>query len=49
VVKDVIDGYVTAKSAHDDYGIVLSADGRRLDVGATAALREKMLATNARA
>jgi N-methylhydantoinase B len=39
VLRDVIEGYVSAAAAHDDYGVVLSADGRAIDMAATSALR----------
>ncbi len=38
VAFDVSEGYVTAKSAHEDYGVVLTADGH-VDVAATNLLR----------
>jgi N-methylhydantoinase B len=38
VLDDVLDGYITAEQAHDDYGVAISADGV-LDITATAALR----------
>ena len=41
VAFDVHEGYVTAKSAHDDYGVVLKADGT-VDKAATKALRATM-------
>jgi hypothetical protein len=44
VLTDVIGGYVTANAARELYGVVLSGDGRRLDVPATTALREKVKA-----
>jgi N-methylhydantoinase B len=42
VLKDVQDGYVTAQSARENYGVVLSNDNRKLDAAATAALRQRM-------
>jgi N-methylhydantoinase B len=39
VRDDVLDGFISAESARDDYGVVLSADGLEVDVAATDALR----------
>jgi N-methylhydantoinase B len=39
VLNDVLDGFVTAQSAHDDYGVVLGADGESVDLAATDAYR----------
>ncbi len=36
---DVIEGFVSLKAAHDDYGVVLDATTRAVDEGATRALR----------
>ena len=44
VLKDVLDGYVSARSARDDYGVVLTDGGRRIDGAATLALRQRMRA-----
>jgi N-methylhydantoinase B len=44
VLKDVTDGYVSAASARDHYGVVLSADNRKFDASATAALRQRLRA-----
>jgi len=44
VLKDVRDGYVSAKSAREHYGIVLTDGGRRIDDAATLALRQRMRA-----
>ena len=41
VLADVLGDFVSAKSAHDDYGVVLTADGRHVDEAATAARRAK--------
>jgi N-methylhydantoinase B len=38
VLDDVLDGYITAEQAHDDYGVAISTDGV-LDITAPAALR----------
>lgn len=35
VLNDVLDGFVSASSARDDYGVVLSADGESIDLAAT--------------
>jgi N-methylhydantoinase B len=42
VLKDVIDGYITAKAARELYGVALSNDNRRIDATSTAALRERL-------
>jgi N-methylhydantoinase B len=39
VLVDVQEGYISAQSALDDYGVVLSADCSAVDVAATARLR----------
>jgi N-methylhydantoinase B len=39
VRDDVLDGFVSAASARDDYGVVLAPDGLDVDVPATEALR----------
>jgi N-methylhydantoinase B len=39
VLNDVLDGFVSAQSAHDDYGVVLGADGESVDLAATDAYR----------
>jgi N-methylhydantoinase B len=39
VRDDVLDGFISAASARDDYGVVLSADGLGVDGAATDALR----------
>ncbi len=39
VLNDVLDGFVSAQSAHDDYGVVLAADGESVDLAATDAYR----------
>ncbi len=48
VLRDVSEGYVSAESARDDYGVVLSPDGKTLDIDATAALRERLRKTETR-
>lgn len=40
VLRDVRDGVVSVEGAARDYGVVLSADGRSIDVEATARLRD---------
>ncbi len=42
VRDDVLDGFISAASARDDYGVVLSADGIDIDHDATATLRQSM-------
>ncbi|MBI5506092.1 MAG: hydantoinase B/oxoprolinase family protein [Deltaproteobacteria bacterium] len=42
VLEDVLDGYVSARGAKADYGVVLSEDGRAVDTGATSAEREAL-------
>jgi N-methylhydantoinase B len=42
VRDDVLDGFVSADSARDDYGVVLSEDLLDIDEPATAALRRKL-------
>jgi N-methylhydantoinase B len=44
VLKDVIDGYVTAEAARELYGVALSHDDRKIDTASTAALRRRMWA-----
>ncbi|MEN3386667.1 MAG: N-methylhydantoinase, partial [Hyphomicrobiales bacterium] len=44
VLKDVIDGYITAGAARELYGVALSSDDRRIDATSTAALRQRMFA-----
>jgi N-methylhydantoinase B len=39
---DVRDGYVSMASAKEEYGVVFSEDGRRVDADATRALRERL-------
>ena len=48
VAFDVHEGYVTAKSALDDYGVVLTADGT-VDRAATKALRATMVPQGSKA
>jgi N-methylhydantoinase B len=42
VLNDVIQGYVSVAAARDEYGVLLSADGRAVDAAATAGLRERL-------
>ena len=42
VLEDVLDGYVSPKSAREDYGVVLSESDQEVDQEATAALRAGM-------
>ena len=42
VRDDVLDGFVSAQSARDDYGVVLTDDLIEIDEPATAALRAKL-------
>jgi N-methylhydantoinase B len=44
VLRDVREGYVTATRAREDYGVVLTADARGVDAGATAELRARLRA-----
>jgi len=44
VLKDVIDGYITAKAARELYGVALTNDNRNIDTTSTAALRQRMYA-----
>jgi hypothetical protein len=39
VRADVIEGFITGRSARDDYGVALG-DDLSIDIGATARLRE---------
>jgi len=41
VLADVRGGFVTAAAAETEYGVVLSGDGRTLDVAATQRLRQR--------
>jgi N-methylhydantoinase B len=43
VLQDVLDGYVSAAAAQDDYGVVLA--GEAVDQAATAALRQRLAAS----
>jgi hypothetical protein len=45
VLTDVLEGYVSARSAREDYGVVLTADGRDVDMEATTALRASLRPT----
>lgn len=45
VLADVRGGFITAKSARDDYGVVLSDDGCAVEEAATAALRRQRFDT----
>jgi N-methylhydantoinase B len=42
VLSDVIEEYISAKSAREDYGVILSANGTDVDLAATGALRASM-------
>ncbi len=42
VRDDVLDGFISAASARDDYGVVLSDDHSSVDASATAARRETL-------
>ncbi len=44
VLEDVLDGFVSAKSAFDDYGVVLDGDGLFLDLAATERRRAEIVA-----
>jgi N-methylhydantoinase B len=44
VLKDVIDGYVTAKAARELYGVALTNDNRNIDATSTGALRQRVRA-----
>ena len=44
VLDDVLDGFISVESAHDDYGVVLASDGVSLDMAATARRRGEMAA-----
>jgi N-methylhydantoinase B len=44
VLKDVIDGYITAKAARELYGVALSHDNRKIDAASTVAQRQRMCA-----
>jgi N-methylhydantoinase B len=44
VLADVRDDYVSANAAHELYGVVVTPDGRAVDVAATAARRAQMRA-----
>ncbi len=46
MLKDVIDGYISAQAARELYGIVITGGGRGIDSDATAALRKRMRADN---
>jgi hypothetical protein len=39
VLDDVREGYVSARAAGEEYGVVLAGDGMQVDAAATAALR----------
>jgi N-methylhydantoinase B len=41
VLADVLGGFVSRSSAERDYGVVLAADGRSIDAGGTAKMRER--------
>ncbi len=42
VLDDVLDGFVSAKSAFDDYGVVLDRDAVSLDLAATVRRRAEI-------
>ncbi|MEZ5853237.1 MAG: hydantoinase B/oxoprolinase family protein [Hyphomicrobiaceae bacterium] len=42
VLGDVLDGFVSPESAHDDYGVVLTGDGLNVDTAATQARRQSL-------
>jgi N-methylhydantoinase B len=44
VLKDVIDGYITAKAARELYGVALTNDNREIDTISTGALRQRVRA-----
>ena len=44
VLTDVIEEYISPGSARDDYGVVLTGDGRNIDMPATMSLRASMRA-----
>jgi len=44
VLSDVIEGYISSEKAFEDYGVVLSADRKSVDVAATKARRAAMAA-----
>lgn len=43
VLNDVLDGYVSPEKARDEYGVVLTISGKKLNFIATNALRQKMM------
>lgn len=45
VLRDVLDGKVSVRSAAEDYGVVLAADGQSVDAAATAARRAALAGT----
>jgi len=45
VLNDVLDGYVSPEKARDEYGVVLTISGKKLNFTATNALRQKMMVT----
>jgi len=49
VLKDVVDGYVTAQAARELYGVALSDDNRRIDAPSTLALRRRLRAAKGKA
>ncbi|MEP9373487.1 hydantoinase B/oxoprolinase family protein [Mesorhizobium sp. KR1-2] len=42
VLYDVVEGYISVGKARDDYGVVLTYNGKAVDMAATAALRAEM-------
>ncbi len=47
VLRDVIEGYISAEKAYDDYGVVLSADRKSVVEEATRSRREALAAKEA--
>jgi N-methylhydantoinase B len=41
VQEDVLDGYISVKSAHEDYGVVIDEKTNSVDLNATKRLREE--------
>ena len=39
---DIIEGYISMRAAHDEYGVVLSTDTLQIDWEGTALLRKEM-------
>jgi N-methylhydantoinase B len=47
VLRDVIEGYISAEKAYEDYGVVLSADRKSVVEEATRSRREALAAKEA--